>query len=211
MIEQSQKETFGRFFKSILPYGHTAEDINLAMFGKIIDMEPTISSDNHKILLDIVKEDANKSTDHCVVAMIGRSGSGKTATIVDLAKHHFVVYVVCSDPHSRKPPGFQDPNFDKLAKEANDFHCTQYEKALESFDQVLSKDNNLKNLIDDRINLEFLTRLLFLLMLFSIKSDLSPEQFFREQTNEGISTIGELVEALRVYDVITIRAMFQQV
>ncbi|KAF9087445.1 hypothetical protein BGX27_002935 [Mortierella sp. AM989] len=113
--------------------------------------------------------------------------------------------------HSRKPPGFQDPNFDKLAKEADGFHRITYKNPPESFDQVLSKDNILKNLIEDRINLELLARLLFLLMLFDTKSDLSPEQFFREQTNEGISTIGELVEALRVYDIITVQAMFQQV
>ncbi|KAF9424462.1 hypothetical protein BGZ76_003520 [Entomortierella beljakovae] len=175
-VEQSQKKIFGRFYKSILPYGHTADDINLPMFGKLLDMEPTVTSDNPQTLLDIVGEDANKSTYHCVVAMIGRSGSGKTATVVDLAKHHFVVYV-----------------------------------SPESFDQVLSKDNSLKSLIEDRINLEFLARLLLLLMLFDINGDLSPEQFFREQTNEGISTIGELVEALRVYDIITIRAMFQRV
>ncbi|KAF9420899.1 hypothetical protein BGZ76_004034 [Entomortierella beljakovae] len=140
-VEQSQMKIFGRLYKSILPYGHTADDINLPMFGKLLDMEPTVTTDNPQTLMDIVKEDASKSTDHSVVAMIGRSGSGKTATVVDLSKHHCVVYV---------PP--------------------------ESFDQVLSKDNGLKNLIEDRINLEFLARLLFLLMLFDIKPDLSPEQ-----------------------------------
>ncbi|KAL1920655.1 uncharacterized protein VTP21DRAFT_1032 [Calcarisporiella thermophila] len=210
-VEQSQKHLFGRFYKSILPYGHTASDINLPMLGKLLDMDPTVSSDNPQTLLDIVNDDASKSTDHCVVALIARSGSGKTATVVDLARHHFVVYVVCSDPHSRKPPGFQDPNFKKLAKEAYDFHRRVYEKSPESFDQVLFKDSTLKDLIEDRINLEFLARLLFLLMLFDINSDLSPEQFFREQTTTGISTIGKLVGALRVYDNITIQAMLQQV
>ncbi|KAL1920725.1 uncharacterized protein VTP21DRAFT_1102 [Calcarisporiella thermophila] len=181
------------------------------MLGKLLDMDPTVTSDNPQTLLDIVNGDASKLTDHCVVALIARSGSGKTATVVDLARHHFVVYVVCTDRHSRKPPGFQDPNFDNLAKEAYDFHRRVYEKPPESFDQVLSKDSRLKGLIEDRINLEFLARLLFLLMLFDINSDLSPEQFFREQTTNGMSTIGELVEALRVYDNITIRAMFRRV
>ncbi|KAF9198853.1 hypothetical protein BGZ49_000218 [Haplosporangium sp. Z 27] len=210
-VEQSQREIFGRFFKSILPYGHSAADINLPMLGKILDMEPTISMDNPRTLLDIIKEDASKSTDHCVVALIARSGSGKTATIVDLAKHHFVVYVVCTDPHSQKPPGFQDPNFDKLAKEVNNIHRTVHLNAPESFDQVLFKDRTLKDLIEDRVNVELLARLLFLLMLFDTNDSLSPEQFFREQTSEGISTIGNLVEALRVYDTITIRAMFGRV
>lgn len=50
------------------------------------------------------------------VAMVGRSGSGKTAMVIELARKHFVVYCVCCDPCSMSSLDFKDPNFITLAR-----------------------------------------------------------------------------------------------
>ena len=126
--------------------------------------------------------------------MVGRSGAGKTATVVDLVIKHFVVYCVCSDPNSMANVNFADPNFVQLAKEVEEMAsniCTP-----ETLQAVKDNDSHLKWLAGDCVNLEFLEWLLLLQLLFMMKRELIPEQFFREQMNGGATTIGEFVKKL---------------
>lgn len=59
----------------------------------------------------------------------------------------------------------------------------------------------------ERVKVEFLARLLFLQYLLINNPDLEPQQFFREQTTKGASTIGELVYKLKEYDHHAIQVM----
>jgi len=205
-VDQYQKQLLGRFYKKSLPYGLKATSLNQVMFGNMLDIEPKASSvDECKTLLTIVEEDIGKTTDHWVVALIGRSGSGKTATVVDLAKHHFVVYVACSEPNSFTVHGFRDQNFVILAQDVEGL--SKRLSVPKSFEDVLANDKNLKNLIAERVKLEFLSRLLFLQLLFENNKSLTPEQFFREQMNGAVPTIKGVVEVLHAYDPKTIDSM----
>ncbi|KAF9348650.1 hypothetical protein BGX26_012965 [Mortierella sp. AD094] len=207
-VEKYQRRALGRFFKNTLPYGQTATDLNLAMFGRVLDMQPTATIEDSRTLLDIVRDDVGKTTGHWVVALVGRSGSGKAATVVDLVQHHFIIYVVCSDPNSLTAR-LSGSKLQQLAQEVNAFYNKLQTPT--SFQQVLDNDSMLKDLVADRVDLEFLARLLFLLMILEMDKNLTPEEFFRAQMSGGISTIGNLVNALRVYDVMTIRMMLQRV
>ncbi|KAF9920423.1 hypothetical protein BGZ67_001289, partial [Mortierella alpina] len=162
------------------------------MLGMELDKEPT-SSDN-RTLREIVESDIGKTTDLSVVALVGRSGSGKTATVVDLARRHFVVFCVCSSPRSRGHPDFKDRNFSTLAKDVE--QMCQALPIPNSLKQRLDNDSLLKSLAGDRVELEFLARLSFLQLLLNNDAQLTPGQFFREQTNGGAVTIGALVERL---------------
>jgi len=114
-VEKYQKQTLGRFYYKALPHGTKADKMNLAMFGQMLEKAPVTNQD--ETLLDLVKGDIGEKNHFKVVAMVGRSGAGKTATIVDLAKQHFVVYCVCSDPASLTTVDLADPNFVRLAKD----------------------------------------------------------------------------------------------
>ncbi|KAF9364678.1 hypothetical protein BGX34_000779 [Mortierella sp. NVP85] len=74
-VKQYQMQVFGRFYKDTLPYDLTATDIDTAMFGRMVDVQPTDKAS--RTLLDIVEPDICKSTDHWTAALIDRSGSGK--------------------------------------------------------------------------------------------------------------------------------------
>jgi hypothetical protein len=85
------------------------------MLGLELDKQTSTSDD--KTLHSIVEGDIGKYSDLRIVAMVAPSGSGKTATVVDLASKHFVIYCVCCSPSPTISPGFKDPGFIALAKD----------------------------------------------------------------------------------------------
>ncbi|KAG0195550.1 hypothetical protein BGX33_003052 [Mortierella sp. NVP41] len=60
--------------------------------------------------------------------MVAPSGSGKTATVIDLATRHFVVYCVCCSPDSTVSLDFKDSNFITLAREVERIYRTIVDK-----------------------------------------------------------------------------------
>ncbi|KAF9177689.1 hypothetical protein BGZ50_008451, partial [Haplosporangium sp. Z 11] len=208
-VEVSQKQKLRRFYKRPLPYHETATDISLVMLG--LEQNKQARTSEGETLLSIVKDDIGKYSDHRVVAMVAPSGSGKTATIVDLASRHFVIYCVCCVPSPMISPGFKDPNFITLAKDVENIYATVIDKEHGSWRAPQDIDSLVKNLVGERVEIEFLARLLFLQLLLINNPDLEPQQFFREQTTKGASTIGKLVHKLQEYDNRTINAMLGQV
>ncbi|KAF9548685.1 hypothetical protein EC957_005924 [Mortierella hygrophila] len=120
-VEASQNEELGRFFKKPLPHGEIARDIKLVMLGLELDKQAKAS--DGKTLRSIVEDDIGK-LNHSVVAMVAPSGSGKTATVIDLATRHFVVYCVCRATTPAVPPEFEDQNFAQLAHDVEQMYTT---------------------------------------------------------------------------------------
>ncbi|GJJ77531.1 hypothetical protein EMPS_09890 [Entomortierella parvispora] len=208
-VVAAQKKKLGPFYEKPLPYGEREDLMIPAMLGLLRNKQP-MSTDN-KTLLEIVGEDVGRTTGQSVVAMVGRSGSGKTATVIDLARTHFVIYCVCCYPWSLESPDFKDPNFITLAQDVQQMYANFPKPALNSLNDLIQYDTRLKQLAGERVMLEFLARQLFLQVLFSIDPNLEPLQFFREQANGGAITIRELVKKLRLYDADTIVDMHHQV
>ncbi|KAF9966336.1 hypothetical protein BGZ70_002615 [Mortierella alpina] len=191
--EAYQKRRLGPFYKRTLPYHRNAEEINLAM------------TSTGETLMSIVDDEIGARSGNRVVAMMAPSGSGKTATVIDLATKHFVIYCVCSAPRATVSPDFNDVNFITLATDVENMYVAVVgEEQGNQFDIDLTVKSRAKA----RIELEFLARMLFLQLLLNRIPDLEPRQFFNEQTTpEGASTIGTLVYKLREYDTVTIEAM----
>ncbi|KAG0268150.1 hypothetical protein BGZ95_002588 [Linnemannia exigua] len=208
-VESSQRERLGPFYKRALPYHETATDTSLVMLG--LELDKQASTIDGETLHSIVEGDIGRYTDHRVVAMVAPSGSGKTATVVDLASKHFVIYCVCCIPSPTISPGFKDPRFIALAKDVERIYRTVLNNKQGALRSPQDIDSEVKELVGERVELEFLARLLFLQLLLNNKPDLEPQQFFREQTTSGASTIGELVYKLREYDNLTIQAMLDKV
>ncbi|GJJ78336.1 hypothetical protein EMPS_10695 [Entomortierella parvispora] len=201
--EAYQKKRLGPFFKRILPYHGTAADIKLVMLGLELDRKARTTT--NETLRSIVEGDIGALSGNRVIAMVAPSGSGKTATVIDLATKHFVIYCVCSTPSAVISADFNDPNFITLAADVEMIYT-----AIESEEQgnLIRIDEKTKALARQRVYLEFLARLLFLQLLLNYTPGLEPEQYFREQTTTGgASTIRTLVHKLREYDTITIEAM----
>ncbi|KAF9379757.1 hypothetical protein BGX21_002555, partial [Mortierella sp. AD011] len=119
-VETSQREKLGRFYKRPLPYHETAENISLVMLGLELDKQAKTSEG--ETLREIVDKDVGRSSDLRVVAMVAPSGSGKTATVIDLASKHFVIYTVCCIPGPSISLGFQDPNFLQLSTDVESIY-----------------------------------------------------------------------------------------
>ncbi|KAF9116504.1 hypothetical protein BGW39_002721 [Mortierella sp. 14UC] len=210
-VEVSQRDQLGPFYKRPLPYHQTATDTSLVMLGLELDKQARTS--DGKTLHSIVEGDVG-SIRHRVVAMVAPSGSGKTATVIDLARKHFVVYCVCCSPSTTISPDFKDPNFITLAKDVERIYRNIADKkpGTMSMSDLLNVDSDVKAFTQERVEHEFLARLLFLQLLFNNNPRLEPQEFFREQTTiGGASTIRGLVKGLRVYDSTTINDMLDEV
>ncbi|KAF9118178.1 hypothetical protein BGW39_001417 [Mortierella sp. 14UC] len=209
-VEASQRRKLGPFYKKTLPYHKTATDTSLVMLGLELDKQAR-TSDN-ETLRSIVEDDIGTVGGHRVVAMVAPSGSGKTATVIDLASKHFVVYCVCCSPGITVSPDFNDPNFITLAEDVERIYRTVINREQRGSSDPQDIDSDVKAFAGERVKLEFLARLLFLQLLLNNNPDLEPQQFFREQTTTGgAATIGELVYKLREYDNLTIQAMLGEV
>jgi hypothetical protein len=209
-VEASQRERLGPFYKRTLPYHKTATDTSLVMLGLELDKQAR-TNDGNETLRSIVEGDIGNFPGHRVVAMVAPSGSGKTATVIDLATKHFVVYCVCCSPDSTISADFNDPNFVKLASDVERIYRTIINREQGRLRDSLDIDSEMKRLARERVELEFLARLLFLQLLLNNNPDLEPQQFFREQTTTGSATISSLVYKLREYDNLTIQAMLDEV
>ena len=77
---------------------------------------------------------------------------------------------------------------------------------------AVDTDSEIKALAGERVEIEFLARLLFLQSLLDNNPGLEPRQFFHEQTSErGALTIKKLVNSVRDYDARTVGAILGQV
>ncbi|KAG0184854.1 hypothetical protein DFQ28_010344, partial [Apophysomyces sp. BC1034] len=205
-VEEYQRKALGNFYKRPLPYGMTEKNIYLQMLGNMLGKEPM--TQDGLTLRNIVENDIDIK-EFSAVAIIGRSGSGKTATVIELAKYHFVIYIFCTDPRSRQSFTPTDRNFAKLANDVEDIYNEL--KKLEQYRDPLALDSITKSTVAQRVNVDILARLIFLWTLFHKYPQLTPEQFFREQLNGGADTVEGLVEKLLQYDSKTIDSMLSRV
>ncbi|KAG0251072.1 hypothetical protein BGZ95_007003, partial [Linnemannia exigua] len=204
-IEAYQKRELGPFFKRTLPCGETVADTEQVMLGLELDKQAK-ASDGKTTLRSIVEGDIGKLVPS-VVAMVAPSGSGKTATVIDLATKHFVIYCVCSTPCATISPDFNDPNFITLVTDVERVYMTVVE---EKQGNQFSVDVKVKAYARERVQREFLARQLFLRLLLNHIPNLEPRQFVHEQTrNGGISTIGTLTYKLKDYDTSTSEYMLK--
>ncbi|KAF9080254.1 hypothetical protein BGX23_002406, partial [Mortierella sp. AD031] len=208
-VEASQRERLGPFYKRTLPYHKTATDTSLVMLG--LEMDKQARTSGGETLRSIVEGDIGIYSGHRVVAMVAPSGSGKTATVIDLASKHFVVYCVCCPPDTTISMEFKDTNFIKLAEDVESMYRTIIRREQGVSRDRLDIDSEVKTFARERVELEFLARLLFLQLLLNNNPDLEPQQFFREQITGGAATIDELVYKLREYDNLTIKAMLREI
>ncbi|KAF9908675.1 hypothetical protein EC991_009603 [Linnemannia zychae] len=214
-IDPKDAETFQRqrlvfFFKKTLPFFQTAMDTKLVMLGLGFDKEAR--SRENMTLRSIVEDDIGALYHNRVVTMVAPSGSGKTATLIDVASQHFVIYCACCHLWAINATDFKDQNFNHLGTDVEEIYRTFSSSAPTRIRRdPVDFDKALSRLVSDRVSLEFLARVLFLQLLLDINPDLEPLQFFREQTTTGQSTISTLVHILREYDLYAIEAMLIEV
>ncbi|KAG0285900.1 hypothetical protein BGZ96_009925 [Linnemannia gamsii] len=208
-VETSLKEKPSPSKKRSPPYRSPVPDVCLVMLGLLLDKQPKTS--DSKTLRAIVEHDVGSADVHSVVAMVAPSGSGKTATVFDLSSKHFVIYFVCCSQDSNVSPTFKDPNFATLAKDVEDIYKNVANKEQRTLYDLLDLDSEVKRLIEERVQLEVLARLLFLQLLQDNNADLEPQEFFLDQTTPGgAMAISKLVKMLRCCSSRTIDSMLQK-
>ncbi|KAF9159109.1 hypothetical protein BGX20_003103, partial [Mortierella sp. AD010] len=193
-VEVFQREKLGHFYKRPLPNRYKSGDVGL-------ELDKQAKTSDGETLLSIVKDDIGKYSDHRDQERLQQW---------DLASRHFVIYCVCCVPSPTISPGFKDQNFINLVKDVERIYTAIIEREHGSMREPQDIDYLVKDLVGERVEMEFLARLLFLQLLLNNNLDLQPQQFFREQTTKGASTISNLVRKLKEYDNDTIRSMLDQ-
>ncbi|KAF8920501.1 hypothetical protein EDD21DRAFT_449173 [Dissophora ornata] len=177
-----------------------------------LELDKQAKTSEGETLREIVDKDVGRSSDLRVVAMVAPSGSGKTATVIDLARKHFVIYTVCCIPGPSISPGFQDPNFVKLSTDVENIYRDVIQRNQGGVLDAVDIDSEVKALVGGRVRIEFLARFIFLQHLLDNNPDLEPRQFFRGLTSKsGASTIARVVRKLKEYVNSTTEAMLIEV
>ena len=136
------------------------------MFGNLLEDEDdnedkegddnTPRSENGRTLLQIVKDDMNKTTGHSTIAMVAVSGAGKTASVISLAMKHdiFVIYFLCTLGNTAKPYEITDTNFQRLVGDIITFSikCQTYKSEVD----LIGNDDKMRSFTEYRVNIEFL-------------------------------------------------------
>eukprot|EP00727_Mastigamoeba_balamuthi_P011478 m51a1_g6953 hypothetical protein (948) ;mRNA; f:43539-46682 len=192
-VRECQQRLFGPFFKRNLPYGIEGADS--------FDLE-LLALEHSTDALEAVSRAMCKKFG--AAALLAKSGSGKTATIVALCKRRFVILISCA--FAPAPTGgasrfFNDRNCCKLEQEAIELATAAGDPSSRE-----SKEPARSIVYFSSVRLralrEALARMLFLAVLLRQKPELTPEDFLREQAGEaGKELVGRLVAfACKVHD-----------
>ncbi len=179
----------------------------------MVALDPTApepKSANGETVSSIIEQDMVVSNDKRTIAMIGRPGCGKTATVIRAAREHFLVYICCSTSGERLPD-LHDPNFSQMVAYIADRDRISREIEWKDGDTLVSRDNEMKYMAMARARVEILGRMMFLLLLLRENPLLTPEVYFREQVNGGSVAIGKIVQVLLDDDNDSIRALLAEV
>ena len=179
-VTTAQKANLGSFFLKPLPHGIHPNGLDLEFLGFATDTKAVQTAVND-ISLD----------KH--VALIARSGSGKTGTIVGLAKRFFLIYICAMGAKGGQLSSqFQRDN-NSLKLEQDLYYALTNPQLVAQVEP--ERTRKIFELVSNRTRHEIIGRLLFLVILLKQNSSLTPEQFFREQiSDKGRSLIQDFIQ-----------------
>ena len=179
-VTTAQKANLGPFFLKPLPHGIHPNGLDLEFLGFATDTKAVQTAVND-ISLD----------KH--VALIARSGSGKTGTIVGLAKRFFLIYICAMGAKGGQLSSqFQRDN-NSLKLEQDLYYALTNPQLVTQVEP--ERTRKIFELVSNRTRHEIIGRLLFLVILLKQNSSLTPEQFFREQiSDKGRSLIQDFIQ-----------------
>jgi hypothetical protein len=120
----------------------------------------------------------------------GVSGAGKTRAIFDMARSLFIIYIDCAPPRDETMAYLEptnDTNFSDLVEKVNS-----------SFTELpIDKARIRANYL---IALEFIARVIYLILLKKVVRDLNPQQYLLAQINGGQVCIAKIKYSLVSYE-----------
>ena len=158
----------GRFRKVDLPFSGSEVDPRL-----LDDKFTPVAED----MVSILKEAA------CHFILLGKSGTGKTRAIFDVARQFFTIYIECSTSDDRIDVT-KDKSYTEMAEMIQKLKWAKPEVA--------------RNEAQRLIQLEYTSRLLFLLLLLKKYPDTTPQDFLASQLNGGQNAIMDIVPKLQL-------------
>eukprot|EP00727_Mastigamoeba_balamuthi_P010236 m51a1_g5835 hypothetical protein (539) ;mRNA; r:283827-286169 len=212
-VAQQQQEALGDFFRRPLPVGARAMAACLPLAGAVTSQSSQTAARpgrRGRTLSKIVADDAAQGI-NTVVALAGRSGAGKTATIVDLSRRHYVVYLCAvTAGHIRNLEDIPDPLYTALDSDvfqmSLDYH-KQFGAAL-SWEAMKARHRAVFGSACRRVTADLVGRLAFLLFLLEREAKrgraLDPSYYFLVQTLENpsvqriIQTVWRRLDASKV-------------
>ena len=177
-----QSEHLGVFNNPKINLPYCEDRLDLRLMGAI--RTPLRAS---QAILKLLNE-LQSPTARKFIVSIGVSGTGKTTSIFDVAMKHFVMYLECN------VQGGQAVSVGEMTSDRN------FMSMVEDINRMYSS-NDTQEIFEmkalQRIQVEILSRLLYLRALFKLKADLTPQEYLLGQLTGGQNTISELVKELK--------------
>ena len=120
----------------------------------------------------------------------GVSGAGKTRAIFDMARSLFIIYIDCAPPRDETTANIEptsDTNFSVLVQKI------KHNIATLPIDKAILE-------ADYHIALEFIARVIYLILLKKAVKNLNPQQYLLAQINGGQDCIAEINYSLESYE-----------
>ena len=187
VVETAQRQKLGPFFKKMLPCG--TDPLDFQRLGLLISSDrPPTDGFGHTANSIVAEAFATSGFKPKVVALIGKSGCGKTTTIFELAKKYFVLYIDCF-PSKDSPDMI--PIYSTLE---NVVFKKKAEGPINTWNEMRNFQRNLTHISHEGTCRLILARMSHLLLLLNNQPDLTPETYLKDQLNGGRSIITRLCE-----------------
>eukprot|EP01106_Pelomyxa_sp_JSP_P011842 TRINITY_DN314_c0_g2_i2.p1 TRINITY_DN314_c0_g2~~TRINITY_DN314_c0_g2_i2.p1 ORF type:complete len:757 (-),score=101.00 TRINITY_DN314_c0_g2_i2:137-2407(-) len=170
-LERKQRQLLGPFFKVLLPSGEDGLP-QLCRFGRVLEGDTDPTTKDGLSLRDIVQ----LLQDNSFVALIGKSGCGKTTALQVLAAEHFVLYIDCVKDFTMK----------SCLSTAQYIYSETFssQSPLQSWDEAKSVHSQAKNLCRTLILYNIAARMIYLKLLMQA-SNITPLEWFHVQSQSG--------------------------
>lgn len=210
-VDEHQQRMLGPFWKrgAIAP-GLSASDLSM-VFLELPQDAPEPTTEDGTPISAIIERNLQMQSGQDVITMVGRSGCGKTATMIRCARQHYLIYISCSNRVHQSGSEMVDTNYARMARDITQTYEQNFASQCTTRQEMIDRDANVKDMAQQRLRLDILCRLLFLRHLFLHNPHVTPEQFLRAQVNGGAILVGELVTMAKKYSVQTVELMLWEV
>jgi len=164
-----KQQCLGRFYKMDLPFS-----------GRVVD--PRLLDDQITIVgMNMIK---SLKADVLHYILLGKSGEEKTRAIFDVARNLFTIAFECVTRADQRQDTTKDRTFLEMAGELSFI----------AYSNIGEEEK--RQLIENRVDLEIVTRLLFLRILTLRFPALTPQQFLLSQLNGGSEVVINIAKKL---------------
>eukprot|EP00727_Mastigamoeba_balamuthi_P010302 m51a1_g5895 hypothetical protein (995) ;mRNA; f:539284-542354 len=184
-LEEAQRARLGPFFKRPLPAAQQPLEVELCRLGKLADTPDPTTAEGCTLVTLL------KTSPRQLVALVGKSGCGKTTTVLQLAQQNFiVVYIDFGDEGLwHRMCSFADDAYSSLSRV---YTCDTSDAPEVAHARARDLQADLARSAHAYVGRMVLARLLLYALLQRNCGAVSPQGFLEEQLGGGRAVLGAI-------------------